>query len=526
MWLLHHAAACHYHSDVRRNPRFALKSTSIVALVLFLTSTIPGQQNGQNTAAFNPAVYRVGERLTYNINFAHFVSAAHVELLVAARGNFFNRDAIELRAHVETSGVVNVALYALNNDYTTYVDSQTGLPFRVQHVVREPGQKSEQAVDYNETSGVYDLLSALYHVRGMALTDGASYTLTVRNESDEYAAEVRVAGRQAIKTSVGSFNAIVTRVALKSGHDYNLRAYFSDDDRHVPVLITAKVASGEVRAELAGSEFVLPTKSSTAKTVATPGPLMQDARPVPTPSVGSVTEDPKSSATTPTTLAGLDLPFKVGEQLNYRVYLGETNQPVGLMTFTVRARGRYFNRDGLLLTATAQTIGLSGSIFVNDQINSYVDPQTLLPFRTELRLAEGRWRATKGYTLDQDRGSVVTDNRNRILIPVGTHDLLSALYAIRTFDLSRLKQNAISLLATDKPRTLLVNSQRRETVELNGQKISAIMLTLTTDDPADKMQLRMWVGDDSRRLPLRIAAVTPLGIAHADLVIVPTTTSQ
>jgi Protein of unknown function (DUF3108) len=160
-------------------------------------------------------------------------------------------------------------------------------------------------------------------------------------------------------------------------------------------------------------------------------------------------------------------------------------------------------------------------------VNSYVDPQTLLPFRTELKLAEGRWRATKGYTVDQDRGSVITDSRQRIVIPVGTHDLLSALYAIRTFDLSRLKQNAISLLATDKPRTLLVNSQRRETVELNGQKISAIMLTLTTDDPqTDKMQLRMWVGDDARRLPLRIAAMTPLGIAHADLVIVPTTASQ
>jgi Protein of unknown function (DUF3108) len=339
MWLLHPATACHYHSDVRRNRRFALKSTSITAFVLFLTCTVFGQQNGQNAAPFNPAVYRVGERLTYNVNFAHFVSAAHVELLVAARGTFFNRDAIELRAHVETSGVVSVALYALNNDYTTYVDSQTGLPFRVQHVVREPGRTSEQAVDYNENSGVYDLLSAIYRVRGMALTDGASYSFTVRNESDQYMADVRVTGRQAIKTSVGSFNAIVTRVAFKSGHDYNIRAYFSDDERHLPVLITAKVSSGEVRAELAGSEFVLPAKpSSGVKTVATPGPIIQDARPLPTPSVRSVTDDPKGSATTPTTLAGLDLPFKVGEQLNYRVYLGDTNQPVGLITFTVRAR--------------------------------------------------------------------------------------------------------------------------------------------------------------------------------------------
>jgi len=71
---------------------------------------------------------------------------------------------------------------------------------------------------------------------------------------------------------------------------------------------------------------------------------------------------------------------------------------------------------------------------------------------------------------------------------------------------------------------LFITSLRRETIELGGQKLSAILLSLTTDDPqSDKMQLRMWVGDDARHLPLRIAAVTDLGSAHADLVIVPVT---
>ena len=47
---------------------------------------------------------------------------------------------------------------------------------------------------------------------------------------------------------------------------------------------------------------------------------------------------------------------------------------------------------------------------------------------------------------------------------------------------------------------------------------------LTTDDPqSDRLQLRMWVGDDARHLPLRFAAVTELGPVRADLVIVPLT---
>ena len=159
---------------------------------------------------------------------------------------------------------------------------------------------------------------------------------------------------------------------------------------------------------------------------------------------------------------------------------------------------------------------------VNDQINSYVDPTTLLPFRTELNLAEGRYHVNRGYSLDQNRGAAVADSKERIEIPVGTHDLISAVYALRTFDLWPKKRNAISIMATTQARTLFVESQRRETIELGSQKITAILVTLTTDDPqSDRMQIRMWIGDDARHLPLRIAAVTQLGAVRADLVIVP-----
>ena len=68
---------------------------------------------------FSSSAYRVGERLTYNVSFSNFPSAAHVEVEVVSRGMHFGRDAIQLRAHVETTGVINVALFAINNDYMT-----------------------------------------------------------------------------------------------------------------------------------------------------------------------------------------------------------------------------------------------------------------------------------------------------------------------------------------------------------------------------------------------------------------------
>lgn len=540
---LHHAATCHYHSKVHGTLKFSLKLAQLMALLVSLTWTISAQQTNDPTRPpFNPAAYRVGEHLTYNVGYAHFVSAAHVELFVAARGKFFNRDGIQLRGHVETTGMVNVALFAINNDYTTYVDAQTGLPFRAQQIVRGAGGTTEASRDYNQPAradatpakpqtgefpGPYDLLSALYRVRAMPLTHGSSYFFTVFHEGEQYQAEAKVTGRQIIKTNVGSFNTIVTRINLKNSRDYDIRVYFSSDESHVPVLVTAKPPSGEIRAELAGSELETPARAP-SNTGTNP---IQPTRPRPQDppiTIGPATPGGAQPSASPTDRSGqapLDLPFKVGEELNYQVYLGAAAQPVGNITFAVRARGRYFNRDGLLFSATARTSSAGARIFlVNDQVNSYVDPTTLLPFRTELNLSEGKYRANLAYNLDQNRGTVVGDNRERIEIPVGTHDVISLLYAIRTFDLAPLKRNAISILTNRRPRTLFITSQRRETIDLNGQKIPAILLTLTTDDAqADQMQIRIWVGDDNRHLPLRIAAVTELGPVRADLAVSPTT---
>ena len=289
---LRRASTYHYHSTVRPKLTFARKSAYLVILLFSLTSTVSPQQKAEMIPPpFNAATYRVGERLTYDVSFAHFVSAAHVELLVAGRGKYFDREGIELRAHVETSGVVNVALLAINNDYTTYVDAATGLPYRSQQVVREAGKTSEARNDYDQPAGTeaiptksrtgefpgtFDLLSAAYRLRAMPLADGSTYFITARNESAEYPTEVKVSGNEMVKTKVGSFNAIVVRLTTKNANLSNIRIYFSDDQWHVPVLITAKHSEGEIRAELAASELTAPTPSASGPTDG------QSGRPIPT----------------------------------------------------------------------------------------------------------------------------------------------------------------------------------------------------------------------------------------------------
>ncbi len=507
-------------------------ATACLVLVLgaFFSSVSAQQTEGPAYQPFSPAPYRVGERLTYNVSFSSFISAAHVELLVAARGTFFGREGIKLTAHVETNGVVNAALVAINNDYVTYIDAATGQPFRAEKTIREGARSAQTFVEFSQPAatdipatqnlglpGSFDFFSAVYRLRALPLASGSSYAITVRDENQNYRMEVRVRGREMLKTSVGSFNAIVSQVRIKNetqGESYSLRVYFSDDQRHIPLLITTRVSTGEIQVELAGSVFVTPP-------VATPTPT-------PTPSPG--TPPARQPVPIPATPAGEDagvgdLPFKVGEVLNYRVYLPSIPQPIATAAFQVRARQKYFERDGLLFTVNAQTTNALQKLFVaNDLMSSYVDPKTLLPFRTEFMFNEGRHRSASKLTINQEYGTATGEQGEKIDIPIGTHDYLSYFYLARTFKLSPGKRNALSILVNNKPKTLVVTAVKRESVQIGSQTIPAMLISLTTDDAQpDKYQIRGWISDDKRRLPLRLTAVTELGPIRADLDIIPLT---
>src|SRR5258706_11261070 len=130
----------------------ALALSSFI-LILLALPVFAQRKDQPSTLPFSESAYVVGEHLTYNVSFSNFVSAAHVELSVVARGTFFDREAIQLQAHVETTGVVYAALFSLNNDYISYVDPTNGQPFRAQELVREAARSSDKAQDFTQPAG-------------------------------------------------------------------------------------------------------------------------------------------------------------------------------------------------------------------------------------------------------------------------------------------------------------------------------------------------------------------------------------
>jgi hypothetical protein len=530
------------------------KTLALTALSFALAASFVARSPANAQATVPAAHLSVGEKLTYSVSFSNFTDAAHLELYVAGRGTYFGRDGVELRAHVETVGQVRAVLLAINNYYFTYVDPQTGVAYRAQTFTGAPpppptsdtpdalGPAARTDDISNVASpasaeaapAVGDLLATLYMVRALPLTPGASYPFTTQFAGVQYDAELHVTGRETVNTPAGSFNAIATQVRVrrnKEADDYRVQLYFSDDERRVPVLITARHPAGEIRAALASDDNVLPPPTDQ---LAGPTPNVQPApagvppltaAPTPRPAVTPSTTTPPPAVSGVTSGALGDLPFNVGEQLNFNFYLGNAAQPVGTASFTVRARGRYFNHEGLLITSVMATNDAAAQLFlVRDNVTTYVNATTLLPFRNELQIQEGTHRERGVVTIDQERGTAVETDGKTIEIPVGTYDFVSVLYALRSFDLTPPKRTAVSLLINKRPRTLSITSISRDTIELGGQRLNAYQLTLATDDAqGNRFQLRLWVGTDRRRLPLRLIAATPLGTVRADLSIIPLT---
>ena len=206
-----------------------LLTAALAALCLCAAARAQQARTDINASPFSPSAYAVGERLTYTVSFSNFPTAAHVETQVTERGPLYGREGIELRARVETIGVVSAALYALNNTYASFVDPSTGIPYRARQSIRQAGRIQDVTQDYNTplgtsalppgrdvpvASGSYDFLSALYRIRALPLAPGAVYALVVRNGETNYHAEVRVTGREMLKPNIGSSNAIVTSAAL------------------------------------------------------------------------------------------------------------------------------------------------------------------------------------------------------------------------------------------------------------------------------------------------------------------------
>ncbi len=496
-------------------------SRLILVFLMLAFFTVAGYQNFSIASAQNqtkiqtlpPAPFRIGERLTYNVSFEQFNNAAYAEIHAVSRGKLGEKDAVELRAKLKTSELVSAAFYLLDESRTTYAGSDSGLPLYIKKTSNAGIEPKETINNFLVNPTAYnDLLTLIYQARNA----GGSGNFSFQEDDKVYNATFSHTGITAkLKTGAGEFDTSVSNVQS----DYftergitNLRINFSADDAHLPVLIRLKTSKGDFRAEIASVQTV---ESETTTTEPTPIPA-QTPRPVSTP----------KPIATPTPYIdnqplSAELPFALGETLEYQI--STNGQMVGVVTLQAKERKQFSGQDSLLLTATATGTDSRQQVFkLNDEIRAQVNPLSLAPQQIQLKLGGALTSFSQQVLFDQRAGFAMSSNASQSEIPVGTHSILSLAYAIRSFNLKPSKDltnpvndTRVAVYLDTKAYIFSLRPSNADIINLQGEKISAQLISVTTGNPTiDQYNLRVWLGNDNKRLPLRLI----FGTYQADLI--------
>ncbi|HEX8399836.1 MAG TPA: DUF3108 domain-containing protein, partial [Pyrinomonadaceae bacterium] len=185
-------------------------------------------------------------------------------------------------------------------------------------------------------------------------------------------------------------------------------------------------------------------------------------------------------------------------------------------------RKLYFTRDAVNLTAKIVQ-SFDPFLPTGSSFTSYINPESLTPYRSEMRAGGSLSRFGDLYNFDQERGTVTTEKGKTVEVPIGTYDLLSLAYALRAFRIETTRDTKAALFFSSSAKIVSFKLAKREIVDISGKKIKAVQLNLTLGDPrSDSLGLKLWLSDDAQRRPLRFSFSSPLGEIRAELAGSPT----
>lgn len=439
-----------------------------------------------------------GEKLTYNISFEKFRNAAYAEVFVASKGTIEGKEAVELRGKIKSVDLVSAAFFLFDRSRTVFASAETGLPLYIKDVSRDAGLPVESISSYlADPATSLDLLTLFYQVR----LNGGAGSFSVVESGRTYSFDFAPTGGEVVKTSSEEYETNVSAVRSEYFQENGMsdvRVYFSTGPDRIPVKISIGTPKGEFQAVLASFTRIVPTPTPTATVIATPTPVPTVlATPSPTPYI----ENQKLSA---------DLPFRIGEKLKYSVSLAD--REVAKVVSVVDGRKLVDGVDSLLLKVSVADAGDGSVLRMGDFAEVWVERFTLVPSRFRLSFSGSLSGWSEEARFDQVAGTVTSAGGLPLEVPNGTHSIVSLAYAIRSFNLrpSKDRENPVndtrvSAFINGKAYILTLRPGENERIVNGGESVIAQQVSIFTGDPAiDRLQPKIWLSADARRIPLKI----------------------
>jgi hypothetical protein len=214
------------------------------------------------------------QTLTYSVDWRVFpagIAVIHFES---------NGDRERMTANAETSGAINL-LFHVGDRFQSVFDRQTGCTYEFDKQTVEGRRQinSTLRLDYgqgksildekNQVTGqtkhvetgipgcLTDLLTGVFYASSQPMSLGHSYVLPVVDAQRTVPVTMKVESREEVKTPLGTFKTLRVQPTADAGvvkNRGNIWIWYTDDDRHLPVQMRARLFWGTITFRLTGNE--------------------------------------------------------------------------------------------------------------------------------------------------------------------------------------------------------------------------------------------------------------------------------
>ena len=214
------------------------------------------------------------QTLTYSVDWRVFPAGIAV-LRFEADG-----DREKITATADTSGAINL-LFHVSDHFQSTIDRARGCTYEFDKQTVEGRRQVNSALrlDYAASKSIWDeknlvtgksrhmeepvdgcltdLLTGIYYTASQNLVVGQSFVIPVADALHTVPVTMKVEGREEIKTPLGVFKTIRVQPTAAAGvvkNRGNIWIWYTDDDRHLPVQMRARLFWGTITFRLSANE--------------------------------------------------------------------------------------------------------------------------------------------------------------------------------------------------------------------------------------------------------------------------------
>jgi hypothetical protein len=247
---------------------------TVLLCVLSLAAVAHGQQVPSLTPPRAGFSFPQKQTLTYSVDWRVFPAGTAVLHFEAAG------DRENLTASADTSGAINL-LFHVSDRFQSSFDRNKGCTddFNKQTVEGRRQVSSTLHLDYGQNRSILteknlvtkqtkrsestapgcvtDLLTGVFYASSQPIELGHSFVIPVVDAMHIVPVTMKVEGREEIKTPLGTFKTLRVQPSAAAGvveNRGNIWIWYTDDERHLPVQMRARLFWGTITFRLIGNE--------------------------------------------------------------------------------------------------------------------------------------------------------------------------------------------------------------------------------------------------------------------------------